>query len=85
MAHDVSTPRPLAPNRAPAYGPDRRGRGRSSGVEHGVYTAGVGGSKPSARTIPASENALPAQTFRASLRALPALNRACFEAGILIG
>jgi hypothetical protein len=37
----------LAPEARAAYG--HRG-GRSSGVEHGVYTAGVGGSNPSART-----------------------------------
>jgi hypothetical protein len=43
----------LAPTCAASY--VRLGRcGRSSAVEHGVYTAGVGGSIPSARTSPAS-------------------------------
>jgi hypothetical protein len=77
--------------------------GRSSGVEHGVYTAGVGGSKPSARTMsppaaplgpsPAAPSAGAAGPsgagagiyLRASLRPLPGLNLARFEAGILIG
>lgn len=81
--------------------------GRSSGVEHGVYTAGVGGSKPSARTTPAAARATPGAAsvqalrprprrgeavgagpviyLRASLRPLPGLNLARFDAGILIG
>ena len=85
MAHERVNPaaRPCPDIPAGLWSGQRR-RGRSSGVEHGVYTAGVGGSKPSARTIP-GRVVCSAQTFRASFRALPALNRACFDAGILIG
>src|SRR5918996_1904066 len=56
---EVDKPRagvkPTTPALAQAFhGPYPRSErsGRSSAVEHGVYTAGVGGSIPSARTTP---------------------------------
>ena len=48
-----SSAQPLLAPAGPAFY-DSFGCGRSSAVEHGVYTAGVGGSTPSARTSPPS-------------------------------
>ncbi len=59
----------------------RAGRGRSSAVEHGAYTAGVGGSNPSARTSRSAVTFAAFGTIAASLGLLVVMVREIARSG----